>query len=316
MLAAGVASAEEPLQLELDISASICASSAPVSVETLGSELALRVRRPVVVQRGAPAVLHVRIDAARDSFIGHATFEGASGRDERDIEGTSCTEIVQALAFVASSWLEAEPEVVRLSPAAAPPPAVAPRPIRPADVPPTTRPPAVALPASKASRLRAGWRSGVVLGFVSRPALDVTAAGGVTLGAGGTELRGGVRLTWARNTVELGSVQHRWLTIPLDACRNVRRERITAGLCGRVDPGLFLTSITAARSFEAHHALAWLDAGAGLRLSASLGGVDLELDAFALVPVTGYRIERDLARLEGLRSVAVSIGLGAMLPIP
>ena len=156
----------------------------------------------------------------------------------------------------------------------------------------------------------------MVLGFVSRPALDVTAAGGVTLGAGGTELRGGVRLTWARNTVELGSVQHRWLTIPLDACRNVRRERITAGLCGRVDPGLFLTSITAARSFEAHHALAWLDAGAGLRLSASLGGVDLELDAFALVPVTGYRIERDLARLEGLRSVAVSIGLGAMLPIP
>jgi hypothetical protein len=278
------------------------------AAERFERALEARVRRPFEVRRDAASVLRVAIAPAGAAQLeGTASFTGASGSATRSVRG-SCDEVTSALALVATTWLEAEPEV---APSPPPPdaPAAAPasetretRDARDArEAPPSNEP-------LRQHRFAIGAHGVVTAGLV----------GGASAGAGAAlayresrlELRGGLRVAFGAETVDAGHASYLWVTAPIDGCVHlVSGGTLTLAGCGRIEPGYFHATFV-----DAGRALPWLSLATGLRAGWLLGPVRLEVEGFATFPVTGYRIGTTDATIVPFRTVAPLVAAGLMVP--
>ncbi len=305
--------------------------------------LETRVRRPFEVQKDAATVMRVSIvsaGAGAAPFEGTATFRGASGQAARSIRG-SCAEVTAALALVATTWLEAEPApeaavvpgVPATTPAAAAPAsasasASAAASAEAAPAPPPDAPKAATPQAAAGSVAPLGADAPVTpTGSTRRPRFAIGAHGLATFGltdgpaagaglafafeTGRLELRGGVRGALGGDSVAGLDARYLWLTVPLDGCFHLPTGRIfsVAG-CGRAEPGLFYATFAASE-----RTLPWLSLGAGLRAGWTIAdAVRLEIEGFATVPATGYRITPAAATIAPFRTIAPLMAAGIMVP--
>lgn len=293
-------------------------------------QLDARVRRPFVVREHVPTSLRIVVSAAGAGLEGTAHFTGASGKDSRAVRGT-CAEISAALALVASTWVEAEPVAPELAapPATAtdagpgtPPPGEAPKAEPPKTPNGATDPPLAPRPRADADadadlkreppasprRFAVGAHGIVNLGLVGGPA----AGGGLALAHTGDriELRAGARVAFGGETVTAGSARYVWLTVPLDGClRLPTGPTFPVAACARVEPGAFH-----ARFAGSDRLLAWLGVGAGARVGWAQPAFRLELEAFAVSPVTGYRLTPTETTLLPFRTVTPALAVGLMVP--
>ncbi|CAN5925243.1 hypothetical protein BH11MYX4_BH11MYX4_42430 [soil metagenome] len=269
--------------------------------------LEARVRRPFEVRAEGTATLRVTIANAGDGALqGTASFKGASGDATRSVRG-SCDETTAALALVAATWLEAEPSV-------APEALAVPTPVPSVSAVPTAPPPSPAPPAPSPPpppparrRLSIGAHGVGTFGLVGRP------AGGAALSLAyetdRLELRAGIRGALSAETVPSGEARYAWLTTAVDGCAHALAGRaLRVAGCVRVEPGYFHVSFAGDRS------LPWLSAAAVARLGVSVGPVRLELETFASLPVTGYRITRESDNLVPFRALAPGLAAGIMVP--
>jgi hypothetical protein len=308
-------------------------SALPVALEVVTTDectagqfraaLVGRVRRPLDLRDDAATKLRLLVTSeGRGMLAGDATFEGASGRAQRSVRG-SCDEVSAALALVAATWLEAEPsseapaERAAPSPESAPDAPVAPAPsvatpvaIEPATVGPDRTSARVPAPdaAAPPRPFAVGGHGVANVGVVGGPAAGAAIA--FAYERGRLELRGAVRGALASETLVSSTAHYAWLTAPLDGCAHALSSRVVRlAACARVEPGYLHVEFA-----DLGHSLPWLALGAGGRIGWAAGPLRLEIEAFAALPVTGYRVTRTGTTLVPLRAVAGGFAAGFMVP--
>src|SRR6185437_14910860 len=193
-----------PPQIHLETPA---ACAAEVTEESFRAALVAHGVSPGPAGAAAP-VLRLRIEGTAAALVGTVRLERAAGDVlERQLQGTSCAEVEDALALVAALALEDEPEP--------PPPAPAVDEEGPPDLPPPPPPPV-------RHALAAGVQGAVVAVDAPsvRPALAAFVELAGDLGGGRRELRAtfeytGASVAMASTTATLGLA---WWTGRLDAC--------------------------------------------------------------------------------------------------
>lgn len=268
-------------------------------------ELDARMRRPFEVRAASRATLHVAIGPAKagagGDLEGHASFAGASGNAERSVRGT-CDEITAALALVATTWLEGEPAA---DPAPKPPPAALPAPaIAPTSLP-AESPSAAPLPRK---HLSFGAHGISTFGLVGGPAGG--AAVSVAYEMERFELRGALRGALGGETIAAGRARYAWLTAGLDGCVHALTGTfVRLAACARLEPGYFRADFAGSA-----RGLPWVTGGAGMRVGWSTGPVRLEIEGFASLPVTGYRVTPTDATIMPFPGLGAAVAAGVMVP--
>lgn len=327
-LGRGQPAPEPTLPVSFDI-----VSSDDCTAERFRAALAARVRRPFALRDGATTKLQVRVTrGSGGALAANASFEGASGSAQRSVRG-SCNEITAALALVAATWLEAEPRIeAEPAPTPTPPVPAPPAPAPPAPAPPEAAAPAapppeaptIAAPAAPAeARATAGTRASVVSpprpyavggkgvasgGLVSGPAFGVA----VSFAYEGArfELRAALAGALGTDTLTSSTAHYAWLTAPLDGCAHALSGRaVRLAGCVRVEPGYLRVQFA-----DIAHSLPWLAVGAGVRLGWNAGPIRLEIEGFADLPVSGYRITREGTTFVPFRAAAGAFAAGFMVP--
>ena len=124
------------------------------------------------------------------------------------------------------------------------------------------------------------------------------------------ELRGALRGALGADPITNGTAHYVWLTAPIDGCVHAVSARVL-GLAGcvRVEPGYLHVQFA-----DITHSLPWLVLGAGVRVHRNVGPIRLELEGFADVPVSGYRVTREGTTLVPFRAAAGTFAAGFMVP--
>ena len=221
---------------------------------------------------------------------------------------------------MAATWLEAEPRIeVPAPPLAAPAPAPpAPPPPPPTAEPPpletrlVTAPPPRTASADSAAGPRKPYSMGghavASVGLVSNPAFGAALA--FAYEGRRFELRAGVRGALGTDTLTNSTAHYAWLTAPIDGCAHALTGRVLrlAG-CARIEPGYLHVQFA-----DIAHSLPWLAAAAGARVGWNVGPLRLEVEGFADLPVSGYRIDRAGSTFVPFRAAAGSFAAGFMVP--
>jgi hypothetical protein len=271
---------------------------------------------------GARATVRLSRDAS--GFVGRLDLERPDGTTyQRDVGGTTCSEVANALSFVLALALGAK-DPGQAEPTAAAPPAAASAPVPPAAAPLAVR----AVPSSEPSpRSKSLWRLGVGTQFGVRSGL---APNWTTLEAGFVEAR---RLSATPFTLSLrGSIERAqtvttvvsdfsWTAGQLEACPARLRvfDPVTLVPCVAGHAGVLRAVGHPADGQGRTQSKVWLDGLADLRLEARLlRGLSLQLQGELIVPFTAYdfRFDGSGAAVYKVANIAAAslLGLAAQFP--
>ena len=124
------------------------------------------------------------------------------------------------------------------------------------------------------------------------------------------ELRAALAGALGTDTLTSSTAHYAWLTAPLDGCAHALSGRaVRLAGCVRVEPGYLRVQFA-----DIAHSLPWLAVGAGARLGWNAGPIRLEIEGFADLPVSGYRITREGTTFVPFRAAAGAFAAGFMVP--